>query len=117
MSYIYYHNPKCSKSRAGLEYLKEKNVIFKIKEYLKEELSKEELRSIFKKLELAPEFAIRNKESALLDLNLNIQDVDENKWCEIIISDPIILERPILVGPTRAKIGRPTENLLLVLDS
>ena len=40
---IIYHNPRCSKSREGLEILTNSGKEFKIREYLKEPLSEEEL--------------------------------------------------------------------------
>ena len=43
MKYVYYHNPKCSKSRAGLEALESRNIIFEIKEYFKDSFTVKEL--------------------------------------------------------------------------
>ena len=37
-----YHNPRCRKSRAGLQYLEGKGVEFEVVEYLKNEISEEE---------------------------------------------------------------------------
>ena len=35
-----YHNPRCRKSREGVQYLTEKGVLFEIVEYMKEEISR-----------------------------------------------------------------------------
>ena len=40
------HNPRCSKSRQTLQLLKEKGINPDVRLYLKDELSKEELKSI-----------------------------------------------------------------------
>ena len=40
MSKIYIHNPRCSKSRQGLNILSEKGIKFEIHEYLKTPLTK-----------------------------------------------------------------------------
>ena len=48
-----YHNSRCRKSRAGLQYLQEKGVDFEIVEYLKNGITEEELKDLqIKKTEL-----------------------------------------------------------------
>ena len=47
---IYYHNPKCSKSRQGLTLLSENNIEVIVKEYLNEPLSENEILDILSKL-------------------------------------------------------------------
>ena len=51
---VYYHNPRCSKSRQGKELLELKKISFDIKEYLKTSFEKEELLSLFTKLDKKP---------------------------------------------------------------
>jgi arsenate reductase len=48
--FIYYHNPRCSKSRQGLAILEDNKVDFRIKEYLKEPLKQNELKELAAKL-------------------------------------------------------------------
>ena len=48
--YTIYHNPRCSKSRAGLSYLKEKGFEFEIIDYLKNPLTKNELKDVLMKM-------------------------------------------------------------------
>lgn len=43
-----YHNPRCSKSREGLQLLEEEGRPYKIIKYLDEPLSKNELKDILK---------------------------------------------------------------------
>lgn len=111
MQYKYYHNPKCSKSRQGLEFIKNLGIDFQIKEYLKEQLSSPELIEIFTKLAIPADMAIRKKETVYKDLKLDERSLSNQEWAEIIIKNPTLLERPILVGQKIAKIGRPTEQL------
>ena len=116
MNYLYYHNPRCSKSRAGLEALNSKKIKFQIKEYLKEPLTISELVELLTKLEMEPLEVIRTKETLFKELELNTNEITLEQWCEIIIENPSLLERPILASETTAKIGRPTENLFLVVE-
>jgi len=111
MELTYYHNPKCSKSRSGLEMLENRNIHFTIKEYLKEPLSIEEVLSLFAKLGLPILDALRKKEPLFIDHHLEEMNWSHERWAKFIVENPIVLERPILVNQTHAVIGRPTQNL------
>ena len=47
---IYYHNPRCSKSRKGLEILEKNKAEAKIKLYLSEKMTFNEIKEIIRKL-------------------------------------------------------------------
>ncbi|WP_127717252.1 arsenate reductase (glutaredoxin) [Halobacteriovorax sp. HLS] len=114
---IYYHNPRCSKSRQGLELLNTKGVDFEIKEYLKEGLAQKEVSSIIKDLGINPlQGLIRVKEATFKELGLSKNDeLSNTKWAKIISENPVLLERPILVNGSKVAIGRPPEDLLKAL--
>jgi arsenate reductase (glutaredoxin) len=113
---VYYHNPRCSKSRQGKELLELKKISFDIKEYLKTSFEKEELLSLFTKLDKKPIDIIRTKEKLFKELELKDQNLNNEQWAEVLIKNPILLERPILCTNDRAIVGRPPEDLLTILD-
>jgi len=116
MSAVIYHNSRCSKSRATLELLHEKNVETKIINYLDTPPGKEELQRILDLLGKKPQEAMRFKETVAKELKLSPDDdrsVDE--WLELMINHPILIERPIVVIGEKAAIGRPLENVLAIL--
>ena len=45
-----YHNPRCRKSREGVQYLTDKKLNFEIFDYLKEGVSEDDIKSILKNL-------------------------------------------------------------------
>lgn len=108
---IYYHNPRCSKSRQGLQLLQEKGLDFTTKEYLKVGLTSQELSKIFKMLDQVP---VRRKETTFKELALD-QEPTLTEWAQIIADNPILLERPLLVLGQKAVVGRPPEDLLSIL--
>lgn len=116
MTYKYYHNPRCSKSRQGLELLKENGVEPTIIEYLKVGLNEKEVESILKAISNSPlEGSIRVKEATFKELALKGQDLSIKEWSKVISENPILLERPILIKGKKAVIGRPPENLLTII--
>ncbi len=111
-----YHNPRCSKSRATLEALKEKGIAPEIIEYLDKPPTIEELDQICKLLDIEPLELIRTKENRFKELGLTTSDDRPRKeWLEIMIKAPILIERPIVVTETQAAIGRPLENVLAII--
>ena len=114
---LYYHNPRCSKSRQGLELLKERGIEPKIKEYLKEGLTAKEVQEISTLLNIEPlDGLMRVKEATFKELGLTkSDDLTLKKWSSIISENPVLLERPILINGKQAAIGRPVDNLLEIL--
>ncbi len=112
---IIYHNPRCSKSKATFELLKEKNVEFETVEYLKNPPTKEELKTILKKLNLTAKELMRTKEDIYKELNLK-DETDEKKLIEAMVKNPKLIERPIVIKGEKAVIGRPIENVENLLE-
>ena len=105
-----YHNPRCKKSRAGLEYLKNKGVEFTIREYLKEPLTEEELKVLLVKLNKKPQDMIRTQE-AVYKQNFKGKEFTDDEWVKIIVENPKLLKRPIVVKDNKAVWGDPAENI------
>lgn len=111
MSHQLLHNPRCSKSRQAKALLEEAGVAFELVEYLKQPLTKNELRQLCDKLGLAPLQMVRKGEDAFTQHGLGQADVTDEQVLEAIATDPILLERPVFVTADRAVIGRPPEKV------
>ena len=110
---MYYHNPRCRKSREGLAYLNENNIHPEIREYLKDLITKEELKSILKKLNIEVHDLLRKNET-IYKTNIKGKDLNNEEIITEMVKNPKLIERPILVSEEKAIIGRPKENLLKV---
>lgn len=102
---IIYHNPRCGKSRKALEILKKHGIQPKIREYLKEPLSSEELRKLVKKLSIKPIDWIRQKENIFKEKYKGRLLTDE-QWIEALAENPILMERPVIEYGESAIIAR-----------
>ena len=109
------HNPRCSKSRQALALLEEKGVKPKIVEYLKEPPSAAMLKRILKMLGLKPRDIMRKGESVYAELGLKDKDLKDDELIALMVKDPILIERPIVVSGDKAAIGRPPESVLKIL--
>ena len=108
--YKVYHNTRCKKSRAGLQYLQDKGLEVEIIEYLKNPLSIVELSQIFAKLDRKPSEMIR-KQEAIFKSNFKGKTFTEEEWIRIIAENPKLLNRPIIERGNKAVWGDPVENI------
>lgn len=115
-SIILYHNARCSKSRATLELLKDRGVTPKIVDYLAEPPSVLELKALAEALGVGPLGMMRPKEAMFGELGLAEKVDDAEALFEAMASHPILMERPIVSYRGKARIGRPPEAVLDVLD-
>ncbi len=115
MKTIIYHNPRWGKSRDSVRILEEKNISYKIIEYLKTPLTREELNRIILILDIKPSEIIRTSERDFIDNNLSDVLESDNKTMDAIIKFPKILQRPIIINGDRGVIGRPPENILKII--
>ncbi len=115
MSLILYHNPRCSKSRAALALLEEKQAKFELFLYLETPPNTDELAKLIKLLDLSSaRDMMRKGEAAYKELGL--ADIDcEASLIAAMCEHPKLIERPILIAQNAAAIGRPTDNLLTLL--
>ena len=105
-----YHNPKCKKSRAGLQYLTDKRQEIKVVEYLKNYLNRNELKDLLVKLHLKVHDIIRTQEDVYKDSFKNKNFTDE-EWIDILVEYPKLIRRPIVTKGYRAVIGDPVEEI------
>jgi arsenate reductase len=115
MTVTIYHNPRCAKSRATLALLEARGVQPKIVDYLKSPPSAAELKAILRKLGLTPRGILRTGETVYAELGLEDRELDDDALIALMVKNPILIERPIVVAGSKAAVGRPPENVLAIL--
>jgi len=115
MTVTIYHNPRCSKSRETLALLEKKGVVPDIVHYLETPPSVAELKRILKKMGLKPRDIVRKGEARYAELGLKDRDATDDELLALMVKNPILIERPIVVNGDRAAVGRPPEAVLKIL--
>jgi len=103
-----YHNPRCAKSRAGLQYLEEKGYDIEIKKYLVDGISENELKEIISKTGKKPLFFVRKQEKDFID-RYKGKEFSDQEWIKILVENPKLLQRPIVVNGEKAVLANPPE--------
>jgi arsenate reductase len=105
-----YHNPRCRKSREGLQILQESGKDFEIREYLKELPTVEELQSVIELLGISPIQLIRKNE-AIWKENYKGKTLSDDQVIQVMVENPKLIERPIVINNDKAVVGRPPEKI------
>ena len=103
-----YHNPRCRKSREGLQILETSGKKFEVRRYLEDIPTKDELRHILECLGISAENLVRKNESVWKEKYRNRLMTDE-EILDAMIENPKLIERPIVIKNNKAVIGRPPE--------
>lgn len=110
-----FHNNRCSKSRSTLQIIEEKGIDVDIINYLNTPPTKSELIDILNMLNLPAEKLIRKGE-AIFKENFKGKQFSNDQWIDIMLEYPKLIERPIVIHNGKAVIGRPPENVNLLLN-
>jgi arsenate reductase (glutaredoxin) len=106
-----YHNPRCGKSREGLALVEQSGKPFEVILYLKDTPTFKELEVLVSKLKIAPIDLIRQKEKIWVE-DFKGKSYSDKELLEIMVSHPILIERPIVVNNNKAVIGRPPSTII-----
>lgn len=110
-----YHNPRCQKSRATLQLIREEGIQADIVEYLKTPIDEATLQNIIKKLGISVTELLRKNEKIYKD-NYKGKEFSEAEWIRIMVANPKLIKRPIVVLGDKAVIGRPPTNIAKLLQ-
>jgi len=105
-----YHNPRCKKSREGLAYLETKTNDFTVYPYIKDGIKEEEFRKVINKLHLKPTDLVRSQEDYYKKI-IKGRQFNDDEIIKMIIEQPKLLKRPIVVTNRKAVIADPVENI------
>ena len=106
-----YQKPTCSKCRETLGILKERGVQFDSINYYETPVSVEELRELINKLGISPRDLLRTGEQVYRDLELGKREVSDDELIKLMVENPDLIQRPIVVRGERAVLARPPENV------
>ncbi len=115
MSVTIYHNPRCSKSRATLELLRERGIEPVVVEYLKTPPDLATIKALLRQLDQTPMTAVRTGDKGYSDAGLSPDETDAERIALALAAHPALLQRPIVVRGDKACIGRPPSNVLALL--
>nr|WP_300314116.1 arsenate reductase (glutaredoxin) [Halomonas sp.] len=112
-----YHNPNCGTSRNTLAMLKASGEVPEVIEYLQTPPSRARLVELLSLMEIAPRDLLRRKGTPYDELKLDDPSLSDEQLIDAMMQHPILINRPIVVTAKGAKLCRPSEAVLDLLEN
>ena len=106
-----YQKPTCSKCRTTIRILKDRGADFEAINYYEKPLGVAELRKLIEKLGITPRDLLRKGEQVYRDLKLANLELSDDQLIKLMVENPDLIQRPIVVRGQKAVLGRPPENV------
>lgn len=116
MTVTIYHNPNCGTSRNTLAMIRQSGEEPAVIEYLKTPPSRERLVELLAAMKISPRQLLREKGTPYAELNLADPKWSDDQLIDFMMVHPILINRPIVVTDKGARLCRPSELVLDLLD-
>jgi arsenate reductase len=111
-------NPACSKCRTAVSSLDEAGVSYTVRRYLDDPPTVAELDAVLTRLGLEPWDIARTGETVATEIGLADLPRDRRQWLEVMVANPILIQRPIITADDGTTlVGRTPEALQRALDA
>jgi len=116
MSVTIWHNPACGTSRNTLALIRATGTEPEVVLYLETPPSRAELVDAIERLRIGPRALLREKGTPFGELGLSNPALTGDDLIDAMVEHPILINRPVVFGPNGAKLCRPSEEVLSILD-
>lgn len=111
-----YHNPNCSSSRNTLAMIKASGEDPEVIHYLETPPSRERLVALLTMMKISPRELLRQKGTPYDELKLDDSSLDDDQLIGAMLAHPILINRPIVISQKGARLCRPPERVLELLE-
>ena len=111
-----FHNPGCGTSRNVLAMIEAAGYAPTVIEYLKAGWTRPQLEGLLAAMGVQARDILREKGTPAGELGLPDPAVADDVLIEAMLAHPILVNRPIVVTPKGARLCRPSEAVLALLD-
>jgi arsenate reductase len=117
MTVTIYHNPDCGTSRNTLAMIRLSGEEPEVIEYLQRPPSRAKLVELIAAMGITPRELLRDKDTPYAALGLGDPKWTDDELIDIMLAQPILINRPIVVTPLGVKLCRPSEGVLDILPN
>ena len=110
-----YHNSMCGTSRKTLEILRASGADVRIREYLKDPPTREELVRLYRRAGISPREGLRAKEPLAAELGLTRTDASDDALLDAMVAHPILINRPLVETDKGVRLCRPQDVVREIL--
>ncbi len=110
-----YEKPTCSKCREMDKLLRESGVDYEKINYYVQALSKTKIKQLLSKMGITARELLRSSEATYKELGLANSKHNDDELVDLMVKHPELMQRPIVEKGDKAVLGRPTENVKVLL--
>ena len=108
-----FHNPNCGTSRKTLQILRDSGADVRVREYLDDVPSREELQRLYRQAGLSARDGLRAKEPLAAELGL--LEASEERILDAMVEHPILINRPLVETDKGVRLCRPQDTVREIL--
>ena len=112
-----FHNPDCGTSRNTLAMIRAADYAPEVVEYLKAGWTRSQLEDLFASMGAGPQDLLREKGAPAAELGLLDPSISDARILDAMVIHPVLVNRPIVVTPKGARLCRPSEVVLSLLEN
>jgi arsenate reductase len=112
-----YHNPACGTSRNVLALIRNSGEEPRVVEYLKTPPERSELVDLIRRMGIPVRGLLRRKGTPYDALGLDAPTWTDDQLIDLMLAQPILMNRPIVVTPLGVRLCRPSETVLDILPN
>ncbi len=117
MTVTIYHNPACGTSRNTLAMIRQSGEEPIVIKYLEAPPSRDQLVALIKDMNIPVRALLREKSTPFAALGLSDPALTDDQLLDAMMAHPILINRPIVVTPKGARLCRPSELVLELLQN
>ncbi|MDV5358233.1 glutaredoxin-dependent arsenate reductase [Enterobacter asburiae] len=110
-----YHNPACGTSRNTLEMIRNSGIEPTIVYYLDTPPARDELKKLISAMGMPVHVLLRKNVEPYEQLGLEEEKFSDEQLIDLMLQNPILINRPIVVTPLGTRLCRPSEIVLGIL--
>lgn len=110
-----YHNPACGTSRNTLEMIRNSGIEPTIVYYLDTPPARDELKKLISAMGMPVRVLLRKNVEPYEQLGLEEEKFSDEQLIDLMLQNPILINRPIVVTPLGTRLCRPSEIVLDIL--
>ncbi len=112
-----YHNPACGTSRNVLAMIRQSGADPEVIHYLETPPTRARLLELIEMMGITPRALLRQKGTPYDALGLGDETLDDAALVDAMMRDPILINRPVVVTSRGARLCRPSETVLGILEN
>jgi arsenate reductase len=117
MTVTIYHNPDCGTSRNTLAMIRASGEEPEIIEYLRHPPGRTHLVELINAMGIPVRGLLREKGTPYPELGLEDPKWTDDELLDLMLKNPILINRPIVVTPKGVRLCRPSEAVLAILPN